>query len=393
MPSPWIVTRRLHASGLVEPRFTTPEAVVGWFGAVQSQDVPGSMWGVGQRLPVGTTAADLHAALDGGRILRTHTMRPTWHYVLPAELPWLLKLTSPRVQQLCRTYYRRLELEPATLARAADVMATAVEGGRHLTKPELIAEVERAGIPTDGLRSGFLLMYAELEGVICSGARRGRTHTYALLAERVPLSQPLSREEALVQLARRYFRSHGPAEPRDFAWWSGLTVSDAKRGLAMLGGDVERVTLDGTDWWWMPAVDGGPDLLPPPSPTIHLLPNYDEYLVSYRGRDVAFDASLLDGRTILDVFYAHVVALDGMLIGGWKRSLGKDEVVVTLDLLVVLSITERDAVDRAVSGFGRFLGLPARVDPERPAARAARSGPGVTSPRRRPAARGGAPAP
>jgi hypothetical protein len=366
VPDPRIVARRLHASGLDAPRFATPEAVVGWFGAVQSQDVPGSSWGVGQRLAGSPPIATFDEALDGGRFLRIHTMRPTWHYVLAEDIRWLLQLTSPRVQRLAGSYYRKRELDGATLTRSAKVIAAELEGGRHRTKAELSAALARAGQPTADLADGFSIMYAEFEGLICSGPRRGRTHTYALLEERVPPAPARSREEALAELSRRYFQSHGPAQPRDFAWWSGLTIADAKAGLALLGGDVVRETIDGADWWWVAPADGRDPVAPPApapaSPTVHLLPNFDEYLVSYRDREVAFDHTLLGGRDLLEVFYAHVVTVDGMLVGGWKRLSGPGEVVVRLDLLRELSVTEREALEAAAAAFGAFVGMPVRLE-------------------------------
>ena len=360
MPNPWIVSRRLHASGLAEPRFTNAEDVVRWFGAIQSQDVPGSMWGVGQRLPADCTEGDIQAALDAGRILRTHMMRPTWHYVTAADIRWALRLTSPRVQKLCGTYYRKLDLDAPTLSRGADVIAAALDGGRHLTKPGLATELERAGLRTEGLRDGFTIMYAEFEGLICSGPRRGRQHTYALLDEWVPAAPILDREEALAELTRRYFASHGPAEARDFAWWSGLTIADAKLGLALLGPEAERETIDGTDWWWMPSAIG--EIPTVPAPRIQLLPNYDEYLVSYRDHDVAFDKTLLGGRSLYDVFYFHAIVRDGLLIGGWRRTVNQREALVRPDLLVELSPAERAALEAAADAYGAFVGLPGRVE-------------------------------
>ena len=177
MPNPTIATRRLHASGLLAPRFATLEAVVGWFGAVQSQDYPGASWGIGQRLPPGVTAANVDAAFDAGRILRTHAMRPTWHFLLPADIRWVLELTSSRVEKLNAQHYCRTELDDATLGRSVEVIARALEGGAQRTRPELAAALTAAGIATTGQRLSLLVMHAELEGVICSGPWRGRQFT------------------------------------------------------------------------------------------------------------------------------------------------------------------------------------------------------------------------
>ena len=237
MPNPVIATRRLDASGLLRPRFTTPEDVVRRFGAVQSQDYPGASWGIGQRLGSAARQADIDAALDEGRIVRTHALRPTWHFLHPADIGWILRLTSPRVEKLNAQYYRRTELDEATLGRSVEVMAQALEGGQHLTRSELSAAMVAAGIDTRGQRLSLLVMHAELEGVICSGPRRGRQFTYARLDSWVPPAPdaPADRAAALAELTRRYFTSHGPAEPRDFAWWSGLAIADAKAGLANAG--------------------------------------------------------------------------------------------------------------------------------------------------------------
>jgi hypothetical protein len=365
VPNPTIATRRLYASGLLATRFGTPEDVVRWFGAVQSQDYPGASWGVGQRLGPGITRADIDEAFDAGRILRTHTMRPTWQFILPADIRWILELTSDRVQRVNATLHRQTEVDGATLSRGADTIARALEGGAHLTRRELAQALERNGIATDGIRLTLIVMNAELEGVICSGPRRGRQFTYALLDERVPppRATPRTREAALAELALRYFTSHGPAQPRDFAWWSGLTIADAKAGVAMADPALVRETIDGADWWWAPPPDGEPTLVD--RPRVQLLPNYDEYLGSYRDHGPTFDPSMLGARWVVEVFAAHLVVRDGVAIGGWKRELTKDEVVVRADLLVDFDAVEVASLERAVEAYGRFLGLLARMEPGR----------------------------
>ena len=361
MPNPTIATRRLHASGLLAPRFATLEAVVGWFGAVQSQDYPGASWGIGQRLPPGVTAANVDAAFDAGRILRTHAMRPTWHFLLPADIRWVLELTSSRVERLNAEYYRRTDLDGATLGRAAEVIARALDGGHHLTRAELAEAIEAAGISTAGQRLSLLVMHAELAGVICSGPRRGRQFTYALVDERVAPSPARTRDDALAELTLRYFTSHGPAQPRDFAWWSGLRIADAKAGLELVKPALVRETIDGADWWWAPP-EGGEPVLPSDGPLVHLLPNYDEYLGSYRDHAPTFDAAMLGARWVEEVFASHLVVRDGMAIGGWKRELGRTGVVVRPDLLVGLEPADRAALGRAAAAYGAFLGLDVRIE-------------------------------
>ena len=364
MPNPLIATRRLDASGLLAARFSTPEEVVGWFGAVQSQDYAGASWGVGQRLGPGVTSADIDAAFDAGRIVRTHAMRPTWHFLRPADIRWILALTSHRVQRINAPYYRKAELDGPALARAADVIVAALEGGRFLTRSELAAALEAEGFSTEGQRLSLFVMNAELEGVICSGPRRGKQFTYALLDERVPAaagSLPFAGDAALAELTRRYFTSHGPAQPADFAWWSGLTLGEARRGMELAADSLVRESIEGADWWWAPPMDGEPRM-PGGGPLVHLLPNYDEYVGSYRDHGPTFDASMLGERWVEEVFAAHLVFIDGMAIGGWKRELRPREVVVRPDVLIKLDARQRAGLKRAAAAYGAFLGLPARVE-------------------------------
>ncbi|MEW5990722.1 MAG: winged helix DNA-binding domain-containing protein [Chloroflexota bacterium] len=363
MPNPQIATRRLNASGLLTTRFASPAEVVRWSGAVQSQDYPGASWGIGQRLGPVARQADIDASFDAGEIVRTHALRPTWHFLHPADIRWILRLTSPRVHRLNALYYRRLELDGSTRARGTDVVARALEGGRHLTRVELGAALARAGIEPAG-RIGYLLIHAELDGVVVSGPRRGRQFTYALLDERVPASPGTrafdDRDAALAELTRRYFSSHGPAQPPDFAWWASLTLGEAREGLALAGDGLVRERIDDADWWWVPPPGGEPSM-PPGGPLVHLLPNYDEYLGSYRDHRPTFDAALLGARWVEEVFAAHLVVRDGMAIGGWRRENGRREVVVRPDLLVELDLDGRAALAGATAWLGSFAGLEARL--------------------------------
>ena len=168
-------------------------------------------------------------------------MRPTWHFVAPGDIRWMLALAAPRVSTRMAPYNRRLELDAATFRRSEKAMVRALRGGAHLTRQELKAVLQRAGIRVDGTqRLAHVVMQAELDAVTRSGARRGRHFTHALLDERVPVSRAPSRDDALAELARRYSRSHGPASLRDFVWWSGLTTADARAGIAIVERELAR---------------------------------------------------------------------------------------------------------------------------------------------------------
>jgi hypothetical protein len=327
-------------------RFTQPAEVVAWLGAVQSQDYAGAKWALGLRLP-GSVDDEIERAFTSGAILRTHVMRPTWHFVAPADIRWMLALTAPRVHAISAYYYRKLELDDALLRRSDETLAEALRGGRERTRDELRAALEQSNVILgDPLRLGYLLIHAELEGIICSGARRGKQQTWALLEERVPPAKTLERDEALAELTRRYFTSHGPATARDFAWWSGLSSADVRRGLEIAGSDLQRMEGDGQTYW----------LAPPARETIdmaHLLPNYDEYTVGYQGYDALFQG-LGEERLV----YRHALVIEGRIAGGWKRGLTKSAATIELKTLAPPTEGQRQAVIEAARRYGAFLGLP-----------------------------------
>src|SRR5512141_1191648 len=200
-----VIRRRLHNQLLSQTECTEPAQVVEQFGAVQAQDYAGAKWALGQRLRNGTTDAALDKAFNEGKILRTHVMRPTWHFVTPADIRWMLALTAPRVLSLLAYGDRLLGLDKTALKQSNAVLAKALKGGRQLMRSELKPILQKNGFHTEGLHLGHLLIHAELDGVICSGGKRGKQFTYALLDERAPQAKSLEREEALAELTKRYF--------------------------------------------------------------------------------------------------------------------------------------------------------------------------------------------
>jgi hypothetical protein len=344
-----IPRQRLRNQHLTGPGLKHPGEVVSWLLAVQAQDYAGAKWALGLRM---RRAVDqtVEQAFTAGTILRTHLMRPTWHFVSSADIRWLLALTAPRVHQSNGLQYRKLELDPAVLRRSAAALERALQGGRQLTRAQLRGVLEQAGVHTRGpLRLGYILMYAELEGIVCSGPRRGKQFTYALLEERVPPARVRSPEEALAELALRYFVSHGPATLRDLAKWSGLTITDARRGLEAVRGQLEQEVASGQEFW----LAHSPRPKQAPSPSVLLLPNYDEYTIGYRDHSAVFDLSRR-----YDLIYGHILVIDGRVAGTWRRTLKKSEVVIETNTFAPLSKAEFRAVAEAADRYGAFLGLP-----------------------------------
>ena len=358
-----IAGRRLHTQRLSAGGFTNPQDVVGWLGAVQAQDYPGAKWALALRMRNATDAA-IEEAFAAGSILRTHVLRPTWHFVRPADIRWMLALTAPRVKAVMAPYDRKLGLDNAVFRRSLTVLARALRGGAQLTREELKGALQRAGVAADGVqRLAHLMMRAELDGVVCSGARRGKQFTYAMLDERVPASPVLPRDEALAELTRRYFVSRGPAQVQDFAWWSGLTVADARAGLAMVGSTLARDVIDGKTYWFSSSQGNaakafrstGP-AIGRPQRTAYLLPLYDEYLIAYKDRSAAGDGTRWKQITARDPYLSPIV-VDGQVVGGWKRTLDKNRVAIALTPFAPLSKADARIIAAAARRYADFLGL------------------------------------
>jgi hypothetical protein len=348
-----IINRRLNNQRLVGASFEKPEEVVAWQGAVQAQDYAGAKWAVGQRVREADDAG-VERAFNEGAILRTHVMRPTWHFVAPADIRWLLALTAPRVNMINGTMYRQLELDDDLLGRSNEAMTAALAGGHYLTRTELGAVLAQAGIMAEGMRLGYIVHRAELDAIVCSGPRRGKQFTYALLAERAPQAKTLARDEALAELTKRYFTSHGPAMAQDLAWWSGLTLADVREGLNMVRDALIQEIVDGQTYWLSPA---GP-VVGVPSSTAYLLPNYDEYLISYRDSRPAVEPEYAELFRAGNVVFSHFVVIDGRVVGSWQRTFEKKTAVITLRLFEPLSEAQFQAIRAAAERYGSFLGLP-----------------------------------
>ena len=336
-----IVFQRLHNLRLLGSKFRTPAEVVGWLVAVQSQDFAGAKWAVGSRVP-GATDEDVERAYDAGAILRTHALRPTWHFLLPADIRWVLALTAPRVHAQNAGRCRQLQLDAATFRRTQSVLGRALAGGNYQTRDELRAVLRKSGIHTDNTdqRMAYIMMNAELDGVVCSGPRRGKQFTYALLDERAPPARSVPRDDAIAMLARRFYASRWPATARDFAKWSGLTVADARKGFEAVGAPAPTRAA------------------PPKAPVAHLLSIYDEYVSSYKDRSAM--GSREDAKRLIAKGAAlyYIATIDGRVAGTWKRELSGGSVDVTFEWFRRLAPAELRAVERARREYAAFLAIP-----------------------------------
>ena len=349
-----IAYQRLHNQAITSPLFENPVDVVKWFGAMQAQDYLGAMWAIGLRMS-NAIEAEIEQAIADGEIVRTHPMRDTWHFVAAADVRWLLALLAPRKIAGSVPRYRQLELDETIFARSNAAIMQALQGGKQFTREALAAVLEQAAIATADLRLTYLLIRAQLDGVICSGPRRGKQFTFALLDEVVPVSRTFPRDDALAELTCRYFTSHGPATAQDFAWWSGLTITDAKAGLEMVKPHIVQEVINGQPYWLAPSLPSAKIA----EPSAYLLPSYDEYAVAYKDRSAILDAAyaVQTGNGIFN----PIVVTNGRIIGTWKRTLKRDVVVIETALFHPLNETETHALTVAIERYGRFIGKPAML--------------------------------
>ena len=327
-------------------------------GAMQAQDFTGAKWAIGLRAPA-CHDANVEDDFNDGRILRTHVLRPTWHFVAAADIKWMLALSAPRVHAANAYYYKQSGLDAKVFARGCAMISRVLADGESLTRAELAVALKRAKIPADGLKLAYIMMHAELEGVITSGPRRGKQFTYALLDARAPQARTLDREAALAELVTRYFASHGPATLRDFVWWSGLSAKDAEAGISAVKSKLQQETIDGRTYWSTPARAA----LKAKTSVALLLPNYDEYLIAYKDRSSVVDSSRSAANIVARSggAFPHHLVIDGILAGSWRRELKGNSVMIEVAPYNKLSPIHTRAVMNAVDSYGEFLGLPASL--------------------------------
>jgi hypothetical protein len=344
----------MHGQRLWGRHWPSAEDVVGGLAAMQAQEFQVALWSVAQR----TTRASRPAmarAFDEGRILRTHLMRPTWHFVSPNDVRWLLDLIGPRVHAANAHYYRVHGVEGEAVVRSNDALAEAVAGGSYPTRVELQRTLEEAGIEARGARLAYFVMRAELDGILISGPMRGRQHTYASVEERAANAARLDLDEALAELTRRYFTTRGPATAKDYARWSSLTLFQARRGLDLVGDELVRAELEGRTYWFAPG--DPPDGVP--KGEFDLIQGYDELVMSYsESRDALAGPDIEVGAPKLP--FLHPILIGGRVAGAWRPLIGTASATVEATLLG-RGRPDLPSLELAVGRFGRYLGVPTEL--------------------------------
>ena len=334
------VPGRLHAQGLTSARFNAAADVVRHLGCVQSQLHDMALWAVARRT-TGLTLADTQAAFDRGDFLRTHVLRPTWHFVDPRDLPWLTTLTAPRIRRLMNSSWAAMGLGQDLIDRGLEVIQAALADGAPHTRAELNTALGEAGLPSDGRFLVHQLMNAEISMLCANGPMRGKQHTYVALQ---PVAVDLTYDELLAQVALRYAQGHGAFRDKDLAWWTSLTLTDSRRAIELAG--LRPIDVGGETHWTLD------DPVDADVPRVMLLSNFDEYISYARDPD---DYTGFDG-TVDDVMRgAGLLMLDGRLSGRWSRTVTARKVTIVVDQAPRITTATRRALEAEAAAFGSFL--------------------------------------
>lgn len=351
-----ILRFRLRNTGLSASPFSSTEEVVAHLGAVQAQDFAAAKWAVGMRMQKATDEI-VEKSFNEGKFLRTHVMRPTWHFILPEDIRWMLELTGPRVKRIIAPYDKKLEITKRVLSQSQAVIEKALEGKRNLTRAELADLLEKKMLPARGQRLAHILAYAELNALICSGPRKGKQFSYALLEERVPKYRKLNREEALAKLALKYFTSHGPAQIKDFSWWSGLSVKETEEEIDLIQPKLAQTSLNGKIYWFSPGTrdEKLDSSILNSDQQAFLLSIYDEYIIAYKDRSDISEKHDIERMISMGNALTAVIILDGKAVGTWKRVLKETFVEIKLNPFKKLDGDKLELIIRAAENYGKFL--------------------------------------
>ncbi|KAA6323533.1 hypothetical protein EZS27_027037 [termite gut metagenome] len=345
IPHTRLISQQLSGTDIMQ----TPKDVVSWMGAIQAQDYAMAKWAVGIRFS-GSTDKMTEETFNKGEILRTHVLRPTWHFVAPENIRWMLSLSADRIKSSSRSRDRDLGITEELYGQVNRIIQKSLEGNKFLTREAIGKALERSGIAVDASRMTHFMMRAEIEGIVCSGALQGKSHTYALLDERVPPTKPLHKEEALAKLAQLYFTSHCPATLQDFVWWSGLLQTEAKEGLEAVKSGFVAEKMNGQTYWIADTFKNVPSV----DTSVYLLPAFDEYIISYRDRKAVLPLENHSKAISSNGIFRPTIVANGQVMGLWGKSNTKNK-SVTLAFFEQSNIPTNNEINKAINTFNAFL--------------------------------------
>ena len=342
----------------------TPAEVLESMGAMQAQDYTASLWAIGLRCKEGTTVNDIESAIAEKKIARTWLMRGTLHFAASKDIRWMLKLFAPRLLHTAIIRDQHLGLSNKVVEKTKKLFYNALKKEKQLTRKEMYKVLEKGGVPSKNNLGYHMLYRAAWDGLICFGPYSGKEQTFVLMDDHIGEGRVLSAEQANAELSKRYFTSHGPATIRDYVWWSGLTVKDAKAGIEKAGLSIREEIIDGKAYYMSKNISK-----PDNGQSVRLLPAFDEYLVSYADREAmlgnpqmqrALNGTLKTGKVSIihsNGIFVPVIIADGEVVGAWSRKIVKRNMVITLKQYVKLSKDGIREAKKDAERYGDFFGF------------------------------------
>jgi len=333
-------------------KFKTAKDVAGWLGAIQAQDYNMAKWALGIRLP-DSTEIIINNELDSGSLIRTHLLRPTWHIVSSDDIYWMQELTAPHIRSSLKYRDKQLGLDDTIFRKCNKIFEKTLRDRNHKTREELMLELSNAKIDVGNNRASHIFLRAEIDGIICSGKQKGGKPTYAILAERAPVKNRIFGEEALKELALRYFTSRAPATIEDFSWWSGLSSGKSKLAVELNKTNLFSEVIEDNTYWFAE----GSDTPIPAKREIYLLPAFDEFLIGYRDRTPSM-LSVEKKKTISDngIFYPTIM-MGGQIIGTWRRNIKDKHIVITFNPFKSDKTDLGQIYYKSISRYSRFYNM------------------------------------
>ena len=341
---------RLENQHIAKSRFNTVKEIASWMCAMQAQDFNMSKWALGIRLQ-DSIMETINAAIDSGEIVRTHLLRPTLHLVSSDDIGWILKLTAPQIRAAVKFRDKELGLTEVVFRKSNSIIEKALRDGNHLTREELISELLKANIDVANNRASHILFRAETEGIICSGRLKEKKLTYALFHERILTTKHLDRNEALKELASRYFASRGPTTLEDFSWWSGLSLKDSKLALELAKPGLGNEIIENKTYWFA----SYSDLKHKVTNEVYLLPAFDEFIISYRDRTASLPSAVHKKAVSSNGIFYPTIVREGHVIGTWKYFIKKDKISILTNLFDNTDISKDTCFNNASARFAGFI--------------------------------------
>lgn len=346
-----IANYRVSSQKLLNTEKISPQEMVSHFGAIQAQDYAMAKWAIGSRS--GVSEKTIEEAIHSAEIIRIHLLRPTWHFVAANDIFWMLELSAPQVKKFTASIARKYDLDEKKLGKINGAIEKLLVGNNHLTRNEIMRELNLKSDSGAEFKAALIMMNAELDGIVCNGCMRGKQITYALLDERVREPKiKLTKEEGLAKLAKKYFESHGPATVSDFAWWSGFSVTTAKLALHLIESGLNSVQIESQTYWFgnsgFPNDNRASNML--------FLPSFDEFLISYKNREASISFENQSKAFTKNGIFKPIIVENGQVIGTWKRTIKKESVKVETQLFETVDKNKKEGLVEVIKSYGIYLG-------------------------------------